>query len=101
MDAAVARVCCYLQLEAFLIHRPSHYYHWSCLGYKTPTQTSEDTAMVDKKKLKGIGNSQDKSSPQTALLRAQVAGSVKAVICSREEMPHSLQDLSSLTRDQT
>lgn len=67
MDAAVAQVCCYLQLEAFLIHRPSHYYHWSCLGYKTPTQTSEDTAMVDKKKLKGVGNSQDKSSPQTSL----------------------------------
>ena len=35
-----------------------------------------------KKKLKGVGNSQDKSSPQTALLRAQkVASSVKAVIC--------------------
>ena len=42
----------------------------------------QDTAMVDKKKLKGVGNSQDKSSPQTALLRAQkVASSVKAVIC--------------------
>ena len=56
---------------------------------------------MDKKKLKGVGNSQDKSSPQTALLRAQVASSVKAVICRGEEMPHSWQDLSSLTRDQT
>ena len=56
---------------------------------------------MDKKKLKGVGNSQDKSSPQTAVLRAQVASSVKAVICRGEEMPHSWQDLSSLTRDQT
>ena len=47
--------------------------------------------MVDKKKLKGVGNSQDKSSPQTALLRAQkVASSVKAVICRGERKCHTV-----------
>ena len=70
-----------MHLEAFLTCGSDNYYTWSCLGYKTLRQTSEDTALVDKRELKVVGVTVKIKflQIQFRLGHSEVASSIKAM----------------------